>query len=259
MRFDKESLIDVKSVVEASYGLQIELAGLYAMRRGDIPIWYRGTSKTSHFPIPSLGRDGYSLEHERPLINGFKQNALQFTEPRPTDEWEWLFLLRHHSVPTRLLDWTESPIVALYFAALQGKDAPGDGAIWVLYPTLLNRIAGIKTSFEGDLPLFAESDQDTKPYTPSEVNDGEERGPIAGIAPRQTRRMVAQQSVFTVTHRTLTSLEAVGTGEHIGRFIIPEEQKERIRDELGAIMFSSYTLFPELDSVGALARRRFDG
>ncbi len=55
MRFDKESLMDVKSVVEASYGLQIELAGLYDMRRGDIPIWYRGTSKTSHFPIPSLG------------------------------------------------------------------------------------------------------------------------------------------------------------------------------------------------------------
>lgn len=259
MRFDGETLTDLKTVVETANSLQIELAESFGTRRGDIPIWFRGTSKITHLPGPSLGRDSYSLKHERPLINGFKQNALQFTEDRPADDWDWLFLLRHHNVPTRLLDWTESPIVALYFAVQDGRGPPGDGAIWVLYPTMLNKHAGIIMDFEGDLPLFDGSDQHTKPYSPSEILMGEDREPIAGIAPRQSRRMVAQHSVFTITHRPLKSLDTVGTGDHLGRFIIPQELKETIRDELGAIMFNRYTLFPELDSVGQHARRRFDG
>ena len=259
MRFDGEKLTDLKSVVAAANGLQTELADLYDMRLGHIPLWFRGTSKISHSPVPSLGRDSYSLKHERPLINGFKQNALQFTEERPTDDWAWLFLMRHHNVPTRLLDWTESPIVALYFAAQDGRGPPGDGAIWVLYPTMLNNHAGITMDFEGDLPIFDELDQHTQPYSPSAVHVGADREPIAGIAPRQSPRMVAQHSVFTITHRELKALDAVGTGEHLGRFIIPQEMKATIRDELGTIMFSRYTLFPELDSVGEHARRRFDG
>ena len=128
-----------------------------------------------------------------------------------------------------------------------------------MYPTMLNNNAGISMSFDGDLPLVDELDQHTKPYSPSEIHIGADREPIAGIAPRQSRRMVAQHSVFTITHRELKALDAVGSGEHLGRFIIPQEMKATIRDELGTIMCSRYTLFPELDSVGEQARRRFDG
>ena len=79
------------------------------------PLWFRGCTDRDHSLVPSIGRPPYQLEHERPLINAFKQNAVQFLEHRPQTHWEWIFLARHHTVPTRLLDWTER------FVAVEGQ------------------------------------------------------------------------------------------------------------------------------------------
>lgn len=79
------------------------------------PIWFRGSTNKDYDLVPSLGRLPYKLKNETALINAFKQNAVPFVDQRPQSHWEWLFLARHHGVPTRLLDWTESPLIGLYF------------------------------------------------------------------------------------------------------------------------------------------------
>lgn len=88
----------------------------HRQRAARTPIWFRGSTNRRHSLVPSLGRRPFMLERETALINAFKQNAIQFVHDRPQSEWEWSFLARHHGVPTRLLDWTESPLIGLYFA-----------------------------------------------------------------------------------------------------------------------------------------------
>jgi hypothetical protein len=85
---------------------------------------FRGvTDRTKHKLIPSVGRIDKSIlcglsinEFEKESLNRFKLRANPEIIRQPKDDWEWLSLAQHHGLPTRLLDWTSSPLIALYFA-----------------------------------------------------------------------------------------------------------------------------------------------
>jgi hypothetical protein len=243
----------------------LETLELPRERRRRVPVWYRGLTNTKYELVPSLGRRPFELENERGLLNIFKQNAVQFVDQRPQSQWEWLFLARHHKVPTRLLDWTESPLIGLYFATHSldntAKNDRKDGALWLLLPTKLNEEAKIKPEDTRELPIFEDDDAYLQNYLPAKIAAElmTRLPPAAGIAIRHSKRMQAQHSVFTVTHREQTPIESVGRGLHIGRYIIPSTSKARIRRQLEALRIDSLSVFPELDNAAALARRRYDG
>lgn len=228
-------------------------------------IWFRGCTNTKHDLLPSLGRKPFKLEHERALINAFKQNAVQFVDQRPQSQWEWLFLARHHAVPTRLLDWTESPLIALYFATHSlehiEKNDKKDGCLWILFPTELNENANIRLTNRRDLPIFEDDDDHLQNYLPTKLASEKtsKLTPAAGIAVRHSKRMQAQHSVFTVTHRDQIPLEDVGDGNHIGRYVIPSHFKPQIRQQLNALKIDRLSVFPELDNAARVARRPYDG
>jgi hypothetical protein len=234
-------------------------------RRRRTPIWFRGCTNCEYTLIPSLGRPPFELQQERVLINSFKQNAVQFVDQRPPSEWEWLFLARHHTVPTRLLDWTESPLIGLYFATHSAdgstRNDDRDGALWLLLPTELNRLAAISLPDKRALPIFEDNDEHLRQYLPSTLASEQQTAvlPAAGIAIRHSKRMQAQHSVFTVTHRDQTPLEAIGDGRHIGRYMVPAAAKPRIRRQLEALKIDRLAVFPELDNAARLARRPYDG
>ncbi|EKX38955.1 hypothetical protein GUITHDRAFT_143775, partial [Guillardia theta CCMP2712] len=85
------------------------------------------------------GRRAVSLEAARRLEEGmvesFKKYAYGMANlgPSPT-LWEWLALAQHHGLPTRLLDWTKSPYVALHFATCKAALMDSDAVVWVIDP-----------------------------------------------------------------------------------------------------------------------------
>ncbi|MDD5005150.1 MAG: FRG domain-containing protein [Candidatus Omnitrophica bacterium] len=213
------------------------------------PIWYRGHAIKDWELSPLLIRKKFDSEMN--LLKKFKQDATLFLNPRPTAQYEWLFIMRHYGVPTRLLDWSENPLAGLYFTINEHPN--DDGALWVLLPLELNKEGNRVLEDPEHLPSF-EEDEFMQSYSPEKYNQEKmtEMLPIAFMAPRNTSRMQAQLSVFTIHHRQKISIEEVGIKKHIWRYCIPKDSKERIKNELGLLGITKFQLFPELQSIGEI-------
>lgn len=110
-------------------------------------LWYRGVSDSNYTLTPSLFRHKTAKTQsalkklELELNETFEMRSLPYAESRQwaEDEWERLFFMQHYRVPTRLLDWSGSPLVSMHFAVTSAKleksgSAAADAAVWVLDP-----------------------------------------------------------------------------------------------------------------------------
>src|SRR5438552_2239226 len=125
-------------------------------RKPDAPLWYRGCGLVTYELLPSLYRhptrrtpEGYR-DLERQLIARFRQRSIPYHSRNLADDWDTLFFMQHYGVPTRLLDWTENPLIALHFALMgaikkwtvSGKVAfESEAVVWILDPISWNRHA----------------------------------------------------------------------------------------------------------------------
>lgn len=232
------------------------ITGLKETTNGGL-VWFRGQDSSEWKLVPGIARPGGNIEAELTTIKRFKQSAAPYLSQRPNDEWEWIFLMQHHRAPTRILDWSESPLVALYFATRDENHDTKPSALWCLDPCELNRNAGHIREFKHDILAFG-IDKQLDEYLPDKVNSRLSKlAPVAAIGPRNSSRMVAQAGTFTVIHAEATPIEevAVATGaKHIWRFVIPCEAKAIIRHELKLLGIAEHSLFPDLDRVALLVR-----
>jgi len=222
--------------------------------------WFRGQRDASWDLEPNIKRHG-GAEAERALFKRFKQNAFSHVPSRPSSEWEWLFVMQHHGLPTRLLDWTESALIGLYFA-LDGEN-PGNpqatAALWAMDPIGLNQAGKWAGQHQADIPGF-DDDADLEPYLPSQVTRGNfSLEPIAAIAARNNARIQVQQGVFTIHHKTLDALNAGARLEHIWRYLIPSDVVAELRQDLEMLNLTRLSLFPELSNVASHAREQILG
>jgi hypothetical protein len=233
------------------------LPSIYKGKKSGKPrkVWFRGHADQSWHLEPSLARSG-KLVAELQLMKQFKQNAFQFLDEPPQDEHEWIFLMQHYAIPTRLLDWTENPLIGLYFAT---RDCPGTkkphAALWCLYPQELNKISGVVLTPEDDIPAFGD-EVELKDYLPSQVRLGNsKKNPLAITAARRFDRVYAQKGVFTIQHREAIRIEDLqdheGNQPHLVKLNILRRNVQRVRSELELLGVNKLSVFPQLENVAS--------
>lgn len=212
--------------------------------------WWRGHSKAKWSLVPKAFRPQYDPDRERALALRFKRKARtrRGACPDENDHSGWLCLMQHYGLPTRLLDWSESVAVALYFAVFE--NSAHDGALWALAPGLLDfRVLDTQSVVAMDHPK-------ARPYF-EEVFAGGPRpeDDILAVMPTEIDlRMLFQRSVFTI-HRSECPLETLvwknlpGLRRAVYKFVVPSGAKSRLKDELTALGIYRSTLFPELDNL----------
>lgn len=198
--------------------------------------------------LPGLLRQVNKMS-EASLLARFKQSAALLTVAKPANSFDWVFLMQHYGVPTRLLDWSENPLVALYFAVSE-VEHENDAAIWMLRPNKLNTNAHINDKDEPDyIPSF--DDEEVQGYSTERVRIDKRMQlfPIATIATRNNPRIQAQLGTFTIHHNEPIPIEEVGDGSQCKKIIVPHKDKEKVREELSLLGMNRLSLFPEIASI----------
>src|SRR6266487_4534330 len=226
--------------------------------------WFRGQPRLYNNLTPKVFRAdwdeiwGIDPQLELKFIDDFKRRAPGLSErvPLPDDNMTWLFLMQHHGAATRLLDWTESALVALFFAV--EMDFGEDGELWALHPDTLNARAHVGSGF----PLL------NNPVLRFLANEPLAHGPTglasslslpavpdSPVALRPTTsfpRMVVQSSVFTIhpspSHGKPIP-DVLAEEEYLVRYRVPAAMKKQMLIDLWALRIMRSTLFPDLDSL----------
>ncbi|WP_342590981.1 FRG domain-containing protein [Cohnella lubricantis] len=167
----------------------------------------------------------------------------------PSD-WDLLYIMQHHGVRTRLLDWSESFAVSLYFAFLNWKPEETNCTVWLLDPIQLNNM------YNQDFGLYMPKPQES--YQHLLYNHGESYEfavhTVALFPRRNNPRLIAQQGTFTLQGNTRLPLEEEYNGQLWERNIINRvdfnvEDYSDIEMYLRLNGMNHFTLFPDLDGL----------
>lgn len=251
---------------------EIEAAKLELGFKRNEEIFFRGHTQSSHQLLPGLFRNHGSAiskkelwENESDMFYEFRARAKEVHNGNLTD-WDILFYMQHHGVKTRLLDWSESFGVALYFSLLNFDASWSSPTIWILNPYRLNEIYHSSHDMYAPENLDVTDSKTDQIYSYSDYllyNRPEDmiwwKQPLAIYPIRRVDRLTTQGGYFTIQGTDVRPIEN----------IIPPSKKIWKKIELpaaavhSALLFleqagiSHYTMFPDLDGLSNYLNKKY--
>jgi hypothetical protein len=193
----------------------------------DGAIIYRGVSNADFRLVPSVGRwlgpENSRSSFERQIFEDFKSRAIGYLSQLPRDDWDWLFLAQHHGLPTRLLDWTTSPLVALRFALM--SESTADFAVF--WTQVAQVIPSNISTFLGTDPLAVAT---TAQVHPTYITNRAER----------------QLSVFTIQPNPWDEYAGPNT---IHKVTFPANSRRDVLRRLQYLGITNSLLLPSIESL----------
>jgi hypothetical protein len=228
--------------------------------------WFRGHSDKRWHLTPKLYREDPPKRGIRVVEDEIRQEFLMrgpsLGRERPMNSWEWYFLMQHSGAPTRLLDWTEAALVALYFAIRDNRNQKNadksDASVWALDPWWLNEeVLEVRVV----IPPGAEDGLGTRdaeryaPWLPDRYKDDTQLTkelPIALYPTHFAQRISSQRSCFTIHGSNRLGFEKMFEGREgrLARIDIPKGSVDSIEDCLAIAGIDELTVFPDLDGLG---------
>ena len=236
------------------------------LRRFRSPFAFRGLGGVDRLLTNSLSRlagahpDIATLELA--MLRNFRKYAVPQAPTALDSIWHWLAVAQHHGLPTRLVDWTYSPFVALHFATETSDDYDRDGVVWcldfvranTLLPRRLRTILDDEGSDTFTVDMLSEfgslRDFDalsSKPFV------------LFLEPPALNARILNQAALFSLMSSPTTSPHE-WLDEHpdlARRVIVPAELKWEVRDKLDQANISERTLLPGLDGLSRSLQRYY--
>lgn len=260
---------------------------------GNFPfgIWFRGQGNIKWDLTPGVYREmNRKIYDECNMLIHFKLMNPKY-DALHNNNFDWLTLMQHYSVPTRLLDWSESILTALYFVVSNINEDKNDGYLCVLDARGLNQeVSGnpfLKRNTSDDVLIrtwIAENREmdvtfrniNDDPQISKKLNPycdfSEFTKPVAVFPRRLNNRLIAQSGVFTIhggkklSHPVKKgfpnpiSLEQVNKNcqnKFLTKILIKSKNKEKIRESLFALGIHEATIFPELTNQSNYFRELF--
>lgn len=221
-------------------------------------VWYRGHADASWLLVPSLFRSGFvgdPVQCESSMRSLFRAKAPSRHHECPGEKQlaEWMLLMQHYGIPTRILDWTASPLSALYFALSKPELDDQDGALVVLQPSNMNshttREAGVRALPDPFVIGIAEISYG-HPYNGP---------PVVAVHPPEIDRRVSAQASAVTFHATARPLEDIHDDFRrqapdyffLRKHIIPSAAKKKLRRAVEALGIDQSTVFPDLHHLAS--------
>lgn len=196
------------------------------------------------------------------MLRNFRKYAAQQTPAHVDSIWHWLAVAQHHGLPTRLVDWTFSPLVALHFATEHPSGYGVDGVVWsvdfVRANQLLPRRLRAILDEEGSDTFTVEM---LGAFRTLRAFDALSRHTFLMFLepPALDARILNQAALFSLMPAPAASLDAwlAAHPELCRRVILPAELKWEIRDKLDQANVTERTLFPGLDGLSRSLERYY--